>query len=167
MIDNLALTDTVELMESCSSCQKKLPVQKQMVFSKDSSVLVMEIKVFERMDDGALRKIISKIDIDDKVLIPQGHENVEKGLACVVYHIGKTKDSGHYVARFQGPNGIWFQADDARVSVVKSPRLATDTAMPYVVFYTTLDPVPDSIHRALSTLASRFEFLPLMHPQTR
>ena len=136
-----------------------------MVFSKDSPVLVMHINVYEQKPDGSLCKIISDVTVDEQVSIQHGDKCVDKKLACVIYHIGRTKDSGHYFARILGPNGTWYEANDEKVTVVSGPGLSRrKDVMPYLLFYTTSEPLPDSIHIALRTMISRFDILPLIDP---
>jgi uncharacterized UBP type Zn finger protein len=167
MIDNLYLPETFQLKDPCASCSTHSAAQKDMMFSTVSPVFIVSIQIFQNLGGGSTRKILSKIDVDETVSIRHCCGIVKKKLTSVIYHVGKTRTSGHYLMRYIAPDGRWYEANDELVKVVDGPHRSGNSVMPYLAIYSMMEGLPDPIHGALSTLASGFEFLPLIKEDTR
>jgi Ubiquitin carboxyl-terminal hydrolase len=165
MIKDISSPESNEVSGYCNSCLQNFPIDTELVFDKESRVLVLCIGIFQKLADGKFRKVISNIEVQSEVSIRYRHGNdVRKRLACIIYHIGPDKEHGHFVASFEGPNGVWFQANDARVTRVNDHRLALDSAMPFLLFYRPMDPVTAERYQNIRMLASRFEYFPRINP---
>jgi hypothetical protein len=136
------------------------------MFSTESTELVLSIPIFRKGQDGKFRKLISNINVEDKVSISYDHGTSEKQLACVVYHLGPSKDYGHYITLLNY-GGDWYKADDEHVTRVKDHCLDVTSAMPFLLVYTSssMVPVTGEINHSIRSLASRFEYLPLINPR--
>jgi hypothetical protein len=166
MLDNFKKPEMLPVSGNCNYCLKSLPIQKRTVFSKECPVSAFSIGIFEKMDNGRVRKRISRVHVESELSISyEGETSVttKKQLTCVIYHVGNDKDSGHFICLIRGDD-CWHQVNDSNVTRVKDHRLAGSSTMPFIVFYTPMEPIPDEMNHSIRTLTSRIEYLPLINP---
>ena len=161
MIARLALKETMDEPVACPKCKVKATVTKQMLCSKISPLLIVHIKCF----DNERRKLFPGIELDRTLsieLIPHGSVNM--ALTAVVYHIGPSIQRGHFIIRFQGHGGRWFEADDSAVAAVDGPQLSRNKTVPYILVYShgSQEAIHGALSSALSSLGSGLECFPLI-----
>ena len=155
----------------CSECQTTQPSHEQMSLSSTGTVLVVHLKMFDKkrkisvpvITDQTL-SLVQLCETDDM----QSSRTVEYELTGIVYHTGKSGNSGHYTARFKTCKG-WYEANDERMYGVDGPFFkpydgsaqTKSTIVPYLVIYTRKGQVPDAINSMLSTMALTFPSFPL------
>ncbi len=87
------------------------------------AVLVLQLKRFE-FSSRSRTKLGKRVDFDTALdLAPfmadrRGPPRLYALYGVLVHH-GHSLHAGHYVAFVRGPNGLWYQMDDASVSQVR------------------------------------------------
>jgi len=115
---------------------------------------IMTLKVFSyERKNNRTKKSLKYVDLEDELTIPEiilsesGNSNYtdkrrQYRLAAVIYHIGYTLESGHYVTdAYHSGFKKWIHYNDSQVKFVESPSLQYnyENQTPYILLYRRKD----------------------------
>ncbi|ODV87686.1 hypothetical protein CANARDRAFT_193832 [[Candida] arabinofermentans NRRL YB-2248] len=139
-LEKFTKPEKLDVMYSCSTCNKRTEVTKQLKIKKLPSTLGIQLKRFEHLAQSV--KVETHVDIplmldmtnytlSDNDSEPRIGNNLYE-LFAVVCHIGSV-NTGHYICMVKSRDGVWFRFDDVKVTQVTQDDVLKSKA--YLLFY--------------------------------
>ena len=129
--------DDVKL--TCDVCEQKYTPIKKTVFKTVPRVLICTLKRFDDAGRKRKEKIILDKNIDINVV---SNVNYKFRLQSIIYHMGSTISSGHYVSLINKENGKWYIYNDEDVKEYEDVDIdltKINSSDSYVLIYSIVD----------------------------
>ena len=126
--------DDVKL--SCDKCQQKYTPIKKTVFKTVPRVLICTLKRFDDFGRKKKEKVIPDKNIELNTITGE----YKFKLQSIIYHVGNTITSGHYVTLINKENGKWYIYNDEDVKEYDDVDLTKiNSSDSYVLIYSIVD----------------------------
>ena len=107
-----------------------MKIKKESVIVKNT-VIVCQLKIFHYDTIGGSKKInynMSDLLKDNKVTI----NNTKFNIKCVIFHLGDSVNSGHYISLIRNTNNSWTEVNDDQV--ISNCVSINNIGQPYLIF---------------------------------
>lgn len=139
----------------CSSCQRLSRAEKGMTIDTCPNVLVVQLKRFDGMFGGKIKKHIefgTTLDLAigmNKAAVDRKRGRSRYELHAVLVHAGFSTDCGHYYAFVKGSSGQWYEMNDETVRWVSLETVLQQKA--YMLFYSRVLPKESELPPPVAT----------------
>ena len=155
----------------CSNCNGKSDAQRSLSFSQMPSVLNVQLARYAyNSNTGNKTKLMNPVLINRTLNVRTRNKSSVKYVLCAVQnHLGKSAQSGHYIAEaMDWSTGIWFEYDDESVTLLKEgPSYsfndgadldkAKGSSDAYNLFYVKQSCLQESVMSQITVQSSRAE----------
>jgi ubiquitin carboxyl-terminal hydrolase 36/42 len=116
----------------CQKCKKQSSFSNRSVFLETPQVLIVMMMRFTRQGVKIEKAVDFGFDLDLSTVVDQG-VHAAFDLFGMVIHNGHQLNHGHFLSYVRCETGVWYSADDSRVSKISSRVVRL--ARPYILFY--------------------------------
>ena len=109
-----------------------------MTISDTSDVIILQVKAFQIIN-GLVMKNNSKVLLDS---VLNDFYGKKYSLHGVIYHIGTSAYSGHYICKVRQDDHNWLSIDDSKAYSSSNLNVRESNATPYIVFYKKVEDSP-------------------------
>ena len=141
----------------CEGCAQQGTCIREMTISDTSDVIILQVKAFQIIN-GTVFKNNSKVLLDSELNDFYGKKYSLHG---VIYHIGTSAYSGHYICKIRRDDQSWLSIDDSKAYCTSKLSVRESNATPYIVFYKKVEDISGAFlanqlppHSQLSTFSN-------------